>query len=142
MFRDSVGRFLDAEMAPQNEEARKRGNVGHEMWRKVGEMGLLCTDIPEEYGGAGGDFIKVGRAFIDACIEDMLEGRLDTTKASMAKLWGSKHQCRVIDECLQLFAGYGYMNEYLIDRMYTDARIQRIYGGTKEIMKEVISRAL
>lgn len=367
MFRDSVGRFLDAEMAPEDEEARKRGNVGHEMWRKVGAMGLLCTDIPEEYGGAGGDFrheavvaeemgkrgltglnhsvhsivahyflnhgtdeqkekylprmargelvgaiamtepgagsdlqnvrthakkdgdhyvingsktfisngllagvvlvvvktdtsqgakgmsilivetenqpgyqvgrvldkiglkaqdtselffdgvrvhesqllggvegrgffqlmgdlpyerlfigvgaqaamegayqatlgyvrertafgrpiadfqntkfklaeiattIKVGRAFIDACIEDMLEGRLDTTKASMAKLWGSENQCRVIDECLQLFGGYGYMNEYLIGRMYTDARIQRIYGGTNEIMKEVISRAL
>lgn len=367
MFRDSVGRFLEAEMAPHDEEARKRGNVGHEMWRKVGEMGLLCTDIPEQYGGAGGDFrheavvaeemgkrgltglnhsvhsivahyilnhgtdeqkekylprmargelvgaiamtepgagsdlqgvrtqarkdgdhyvingsktfisngllagvvlvvvktdirqgakgmsimivetanqpgygvgrvldkiglkaqdtselffedvrvhqsqllggvegrgffqlmgdlpyerlfigvgaqaamegayqatldyvrertafgqpiaefqntkfklaeiattIKVGRAFIDACIEDMLKGKLDATKASMAKLWGSENQCRVIDECLQLFGGYGYMNEYLIGRMYTDARIQRIYGGTNEIMKEVISREL
>ncbi|MCQ4323165.1 acyl-CoA dehydrogenase family protein [Stutzerimonas stutzeri] len=367
MFRDSVGRFLEAEMAPHDEEARKRGNVGHEMWRNVGEMGLLCTDIPEQYGGAGGDFrheavvaeemgkrgltglnhsvhsivahyilnhgtdeqkekylprmargdlvgaiamtepgagsdlqgvrtharkdgdhyvingsktfisngllagvvlvvvktdtrqgakgmsimivetanqpgyevgrvldkiglkaqdtselffedvrvhqsqllggvegrgffqlmgdlpyerlfigvgaqaamegayqatldyvrertafgqpiaefqntkfklaeiattIKVGRAFIDACVEDMLEGKLDATKASMAKLWGSENQCRVIDECLQLFGGYGYMNEYLIGRMYTDARIQRIYGGTNEIMKEVISRSL
>ena len=56
MFRDSVGRFLEAEMAPHDEEARKQGNVGHAMWRKVGEMGLLCTDIPEQYGGAGGDF--------------------------------------------------------------------------------------
>lgn len=367
MFRDSVGRFLEAEMAPHDEEARKRGNVGHEMWRKVGEMGLLCTDIPEEYGGAGGDFrheavvaeemgrrgltglnhavhsivahyflnhgteeqkrkylppmargrlvgaiamtepgtgsdlqkvrthakrdgdhyvingsktfisngllagvvlvvvktdtsqgakgmsimivetenqpgykvgrlldkiglkaqdtselffedvrvhesqllggvegrgffqlmsdlpyerlligvgaqaamegayratldyvrertafgqpvaefqntkfkmaeiattLRVGRAFIDDCVEDMLEGKLDTAKASMAKLWSSESQCRVIDECLQLFGGYGYMNEYVIGRMYTDARIQRIYGGTNEIMKEVISRSL
>ena len=367
MFRDSVGRFLEAEVAPHDEEARKQGNVGHEMWRKVGEMGLLCTDIPEEYGGAGGDFrheavvaeemgkrgltglnhsvhsivahyflnhgtdeqkekylprmargelvgaiamtepgtgsdlqgvrthakkdgdhyvingsktfisngylagvvlvvvktdtsqgakgmsimivdtedqpgykvgrvldkiglkaqdtselffedvrvhesqllggvegrgffqlmgdlpyerlfigvgamaamegayhatldyvrertafgqpiaefqntkfklaeiattLKVGRAFIDECVEDMLAGKLDTNKASMAKLWGSENQCRVIDECLQLFGGYGYMNEYLIGRMYTDARIQRIYGGTNEIMKEVISRSL
>jgi len=367
MFRDSVGRFLEAEVAPHDEQARREGNVGHAMWRKVGEMGLLCTDIPEEYGGAGGDFrheavvaeemgkrgltglnhsvhsivahyflnhgtdeqkekylprmargelvgaiamtepgtgsdlqsirtharkdgdhyvingsktfisngflagvvlvcvktdtsqgakgisimvvetenqpgfkvgrvldkiglkaqdtaellfedvrlhesqllgtvegkgfaqlmgdlpyerlfigvgavaamegayqatldyvrersafgrpiadfqntkfklaeiattLKVGRAFVDECVEDMLEGRLDTAKASMAKLWGSENQCRVIDECLQLFGGYGYMNEYMIGRMYTDARIQRIYGGTNEIMKEVISRSL
>lgn len=367
MFRDSVGRFLEAEVAPHDEKARKEGNVGHEMWHKVGEMGLLCTDIPEEFGGAGGDFrheavvaeemgkrgltglnhsvhsivahyflnhgtdeqkekylprmargemvgaiamtepgtgsdlqnvrthakkdgdhyvingsktfisngflagvvlvvvktdtsqgakgmsimivetenqpgykvgrvldkiglkaqdtselffedvrvhesqllggvegrgffqlmgdlpyerlfigvgaqaamegaykatldyvrertafgqpiaefqntkfklaeiattIKVGRAFVDECVRDMLEGKLDTTKASMAKLWGSENQCRVIDECLQLFGGYGYMNEYMIGRMYTDARIQRIYGGTNEIMKEVISRSL
>ncbi|GGY59210.1 acyl-CoA dehydrogenase family protein [Marinobacter zhanjiangensis] len=367
MFRDNVGRFLEAEVAPHDEEARKQGHVGHEMWRKVGEMGLLCTDIPEQYGGAGGDFrheavvaeemgkrgltglnhsvhsivahyflnhgtdeqkekylprmargelvgaiamtepgtgsdlqsirtharkdgdhyvingsktfisngflagvvlvcvktdtsqgakgisimvvetenqpgyqvgrvldkiglkaqdtaelffedvrvhegqllggvegkgffqlmgdlpyerlfigvgaqaamegayratldyvrertafgqpiadfqntrfklaeiattIKVGRAFVDECVGDMLEGKLDTTKASMAKLWGSENQCRVVDECLQLFGGYGYMNEYMIGRMYTDARIQRIYGGTNEIMKEVISRSL
>lgn len=367
MFRDSVGRFLEAEMLPGDEEARKRGHVGHELWRKVGQAGLLCTDIPEQYGGAGGDFrheavvaeemgkrgltglnnavhsivahyflnhgtdeqkekylprmargelvgaiamtepgtgsdlqgvltharkngedyvingsktfisngflagvvlvvvktdtsqgakgmsimivdtedqpgykvgrvldkiglkaqdtselffqdvrvpesqllggvegkgfyqlmgdlpyerlfiavgaqaamegayratldyvrertafgqpvaefqntrfrlaeiattLRVGRAFIDECIEDMLAGRLDTAKASMAKLWASDNQCRVIDECLQLFGGYGYMNEYMIGRMYTDARIQRIYGGTNEIMKEVISRSL
>ncbi|SES91113.1 MULTISPECIES: acyl-CoA dehydrogenase family protein [Marinobacter] len=367
MFRDSVSRFLEAEVAPHDAEARKQGNVGHGLWRKAGEMGLLCTDIPEEFGGAGGDFrheavvaeemgkraltglnhsvhsivahyflnhgtdeqkekylprmargelvgaiamtepgtgsdlqgvrthakkdgdhyvingsktfisngflagvvlvvvktdtsqgakgmsimivetenqpgykvgrvldkiglkaqdtselffedvrvhesqllggvegrgffqlmgdlpyerlfigvgaqaamegayhatldyvrertafgqpiaefqntkfklaeiattIKVGRAFVDECVRDMLEGKLDTTKASMAKLWGSENQCRVIDECLQLFGGYGYMNEYMIGRMYTDARIQRIYGGTNEIMKEVISRSL
>ena len=367
MFRESVGRFLEAEVAPKDEEARKRGHIGHELWHKAGEMGILCTDIPEEYGGAGGDFrheavvademgrrgltgmnhsvhsivahyflnhgtdeqkqkylprmargelvgaiamtepgagsdlqgirahakkdgenyvlngsktfisngylagvvlvvaktdtslgakgmsiliveteskkgyqvgrvldkiglkaqdtaelffedvrvherdllggvegrgfsqlmsdlpyerlfigvgaqaamegayhatldyvrertafgepianfqntkfklaevatiIKVGRAFVDECIEDMLAGKLDTTKASMSKLWGSENQCRVIDECLQLFGGYGYMNEYMIGRMYTDARIQRIYGGTNEIMKEVISRSM
>lgn len=367
MFRDTVARFLEAEVAPRDEEARKQGNVGHELWHKFGEMGLLCTDIPEQYGGAGGDFryeaviaeemgkraltglnhsvhsivahyilnhgteeqkskyllrmargelvgaiamtepgtgsdlqgvrthakkdgdhyvingsktfisngflaglvlvvvktdttqgakgmsilmvetenqpgytvgrvldkiglkaqdtselffedvrvhesqllggvegrgfyqlmgdlpyerlfigvgaqaamegayhatldyvrertafgqpiaefqntkfklaeiattIKVGRTFVDECVKDMVAGRLDTTKASMAKLWGSENQCRVIDECLQLFGGYGYMNEYMIGRMYTDARIQRIYGGTNEIMKEVISRSL
>jgi len=86
--------------------------------------------------------IKVGRAFMDRCVEDLVAGKLDTATASMAKLWGSETQGRVIDTCLQLFGGYGYMNEYLIARMYTDARIQRIYGGTSEIMKEVISRAL
>ena len=86
--------------------------------------------------------IQVGRAFIDRCVELLLRGELDTATASMAKLWGSEAQGRVIDTCLQLFGGYGYMNEYLIARMYTDARIQRIYGGTSEIMKEVIARAM
>lgn len=86
--------------------------------------------------------IQVGRAFMDRCIEQLLKGELDTATASMAKLWGSEAQGRVIDICLQLFGGYGYMNEYLIARMYTDARIQRIYGGTNEIMKEVIARAM
>ena len=86
--------------------------------------------------------IQVGRAFIDRCVEDLVAGQLDTVTASMAKLWGSEAQGRVVDTCLQLFGGYGYMNEYLIGRMYSDARIQRIYGGTSEIMKEVISRAM
>jgi acyl-CoA dehydrogenase len=86
--------------------------------------------------------IQVGRAFMDRCIEKLLKGELDTATASMAKLWGSEAQGRVIDTCLQLFGGYGYMNEYLIARMFTDARIQRIYGGTNEIMKEVIARAM
>ncbi len=86
--------------------------------------------------------IKVGRAFIDRCVEDLVAGRLDTATASMAKLWGSEAQGRVVDECVQLFGGYGYMMEYPIARMYVDARVQRIYGGTSEIMKEVIARSL
>jgi acyl-CoA dehydrogenase len=86
--------------------------------------------------------ISVGRAFIDRCVEQLVAGTLDTATASMAKLWGSETQGRVLDELLQLHGGYGYMNEYLIARMYADARVQRIYGGTSEIMKEVISRAL
>ncbi|MDI9330867.1 MAG: acyl-CoA dehydrogenase family protein [Alphaproteobacteria bacterium] len=86
--------------------------------------------------------LQVGRAFMDRCVHDLLAGQLDTATASMAKLWATEQQGKVIDECLQLFGGYGYMSEYLIARMYTDARIQRIYGGTNEIMKEVIARAL
>jgi acyl-CoA dehydrogenase len=86
--------------------------------------------------------IQVGRAFIDRCVERLVRGELDTATASMAKLWGSEAQGRVVDACVQLFGGYGYMNEYLVARLYTDARIQRIYGGTSEIMKEVISRAM
>jgi acyl-CoA dehydrogenase len=86
--------------------------------------------------------LQVGRAFIDRCVERQAAGALDTVTASMAKLWATEMQCRIVDECLQLFGGYGYMNEYMIGRMYADARIQRIYGGTSEIMKEVIARAL
>lgn len=86
--------------------------------------------------------IQVGRAFIDRCVEQQLAGTLDAATASMAKLWASEALGRVVDECVQLFGGYGYMNEYLIGRMYLDARIQRIYGGTSEIMKEVIARAI
>jgi acyl-CoA dehydrogenase len=367
MYRDTVIRFIESEMVPDDEEARKRGHVGHELWRKAGELGLLCSDIPEESGGGGGDFrheavfyeemcrrsltgmnasvhsivahyflnhgtdeqkqrylprmargelvgaiamtepgagsdlqgirtraekqgdgylingaktfisngflagvvlvvvktdptqrakgtsilivetqdqpgyrvgklldkiglkaqdtselffddvrvgpeallggregqgfyqlmadltyertvigvtavaamegayaatleytrdrqafgqpiaqfqntkfklaeiatnVKVARVFVDRCVEDLVAGKLDTVGASMVKMWASDLQNKVVDECLQLFGGYGYMNEYLIGRMYVDARIQRIYGGTNEIMKEVISRAL
>ncbi|MBN8747327.1 Acryloyl-CoA reductase (NADH) [Xylophilus ampelinus] len=366
-LRDTAARFIDAEMAPQDEEARRRGHVGHAIWRRAGELGLLCTDIPEAYGGAGGDFrheaviheemarrgltgmsnsvhsivahyflnhgteaqkqkylpamargelvgaiamtepgagsdlqgirtravrdgdayvidgsktfitngylagvilvvcktdpaqgargtsilivetegcqgfkvgrvldkmgmkaqdtselffdgvrvprdhllggqegqgffqlmsdlpyerliiglsalacmegayeatlayvrerkafgkpiaemqntrfklaevatqIMVGRAFIDRCVEQLVAGTLDTATASIAKLWGSEAQGRVLDELVQLHGGYGFMNEYMVTRMYADARVQRIYGGTSEIMKEVISRAL
>jgi len=86
--------------------------------------------------------VKVARTFVDACIVELLAGRLDTVTASMVKSWATDLQGQVIDECLQLFGGYGYMNEFVIGRMYVDARIQRIYGGANEIMKEVIARGL
>lgn len=86
--------------------------------------------------------IRVARDFVDRCIERQLAGTLDTATASMAKLWTTELQGRVIDRCLQLFGGYGYMNEFPIARRWVDARIQRIYGGSNEIMKEVIARSL
>jgi acyl-CoA dehydrogenase len=86
--------------------------------------------------------IMVGRAFIDRCVEQLVAGRLDAATASMAKLWATETEGRVIDELLQLHGGYGYMNEFMVARMYADARVARIYGGTNEIMKEVIARAL
>ncbi|MGE0874234.1 MAG: acyl-CoA dehydrogenase family protein [Burkholderiales bacterium] len=85
---------------------------------------------------------QVLRVFVDRCIELLLEGKLDAATASMAKLQASDAECRIIDECLQLHGGYGYMWEYPISRAYVDARVQRIYGGTNEIMKEVISRSM
>ncbi|MDW3098764.1 MAG: acyl-CoA dehydrogenase family protein [Alphaproteobacteria bacterium] len=84
----------------------------------------------------------VAKVFCDYCTGLLLEGKLDAATASMAKYWVSDMQCEVIDECLQLFGGYGYMNEYPIARMYRDARVQKIYGGTNEVQKILISRTL
>jgi alkylation response protein AidB-like acyl-CoA dehydrogenase len=85
---------------------------------------------------------RVARVFVDDCIAKHIAGELDVQTASMAKWWTTQMQCDVADECLQFFGGYGYMQEYPISRMFTDARIQKIYGGTNEIMKEIISRFL
>ncbi|WP_082407201.1 acyl-CoA dehydrogenase family protein [Mesorhizobium sp. 1M-11] len=84
----------------------------------------------------------IGRVFYNDCVKRHLNGGLDPVTASMAKYWLSDLQCKVVDECLQLHGGYGYMNEYPIARMYRDARVQRIYGGTNEIMKMLIGRSL
>ncbi|MBX6424570.1 MAG: acyl-CoA dehydrogenase family protein [Variibacter sp.] len=84
----------------------------------------------------------VGRVFHDHCVERHLAGALDTVTASMAKYWLTDLQNKIIDRCLQLFGGYGYMDEYPISRMYRDARVQRIYAGTNEIMKVLIARSL
>ena len=85
---------------------------------------------------------QVMRVFVDRCVELLLEKKLDTATASMAKMWASDIENKIIDECLQLHGGYGFMWEYPIARAYVDARVQRIYGGTNEIMKEVISRSI
>ncbi|BEG74743.1 acyl-CoA dehydrogenase family protein [Achromobacter xylosoxidans] len=84
----------------------------------------------------------VARSFVNDCIQRLLDGDLDDTAAYMAKWWCTDQQCKVVDECLQLFGGYGYMTEYPIARLYADARVQRIYGGANEIMKELIARRL
>ncbi|UFS56699.1 acyl-CoA dehydrogenase family protein [Comamonadaceae bacterium M7527] len=86
--------------------------------------------------------VQAARVFVDKCCELVCVDELDTATASMAKSWCSDLQCQVMDHCLQLFGGYGYMWEYPITRAYADARVQRIYGGTNEIMKEVIARSM
>jgi acyl-CoA dehydrogenase len=85
---------------------------------------------------------RIARVFVDDCIERLVRKELDTETAAMAKWWVTDTQQKVIDECLQLFGGYGYMNEYVVCRMFADSRVQRIYGGTNEVMKDLISRAL
>jgi len=86
--------------------------------------------------------VHVSRLLIDDCIEKLCAGALDTATASMAKLYVTETQCRVVDECLQLFGGYGYTTEYPISKLYVDARVQRIYGGASEVMKEIVARSL
>jgi acyl-CoA dehydrogenase len=84
----------------------------------------------------------VARVFVDQCIGRLIEGALDTVTASMAKYWVTDTEGKIVDRCLQLFGGYGYMDEYPISRMYRDSRVLRIYAGTNEIMKLVIARSL
>jgi len=86
--------------------------------------------------------LEVAWAFLDKCIAAHSAGELTVPEVAMAKLWTTELQGRVIDACLQFFGGYGYMLEYPISKMYVDARVARIYGGTSEIMKEIIGRSL
>ena len=84
----------------------------------------------------------IGRIFIDHCIEKIIAGKLDAETAAMAKYWLTDRQCEIVDACLQLHGGYGYMMEYPIARMWADSRVQRIYAGANEVMKEVIAWSL
>lgn len=85
---------------------------------------------------------RIGRVFVDNCIQQFIAGQLDNVTAAMAKYWLTDWQCRIIDECVQLHGGYGYMQESLIARMWADARVQRIYGGANEVLKEVVASSL
>jgi len=85
---------------------------------------------------------KLARTFVDDCAMKLAAGKLDDTTAAMAKWWITQKQCEIVDECLQFFGGYGYMMEYPIAKMYADCRIQKIYGGSNEIMKLLIARAI
>ena len=86
--------------------------------------------------------LMAGRAFCDALIAQRLAGQLDAVQASAGKLYHSELLGKTVDQCLQMFGGYGYMEEYPIAQAFVDARIERIYAGTSEIMKEIIGRSL
>lgn len=85
---------------------------------------------------------RLARVFVDDCAMKLAAGKLDETTAAMAKWWTTQKQCEIVDECLQFFGGYGYMMEYPIAKMYADSRIQKIYGGSNEIMKLLIAREI
>ncbi|WP_456669996.1 acyl-CoA dehydrogenase family protein [Bradyrhizobium sp. USDA 3240] len=86
--------------------------------------------------------VSVTRTFVETCIDRLIAGTLDAETAAMAKWWATEKQCEIIDNCMQLHGGYGYMLEYPIARMWSDGRIQKIWGGSNEVMKELIARAL
>ena len=119
------------------------------------ELTVSYTSERKAFGQALGDFqntrfklaecatlAHVVRTFLNDCTQRLLDGTLDEQAAYMAKWWCTEQQCKVVDECLQLFGGYGYMTEYPIARLYADARVQKIYGGANEIMKDLIARQL
>jgi acyl-CoA dehydrogenase len=85
---------------------------------------------------------RIGRVFVDNCILQFIAGKLDATAAAMAKYWLTECQCRIVDECVQLHGGYGYMSEYPIAQMWMDSRVQRIYAGTNEVLEELIGWSL
>lgn len=85
---------------------------------------------------------RIARTFVDDCAMKLMDGKLDTATASMAKWWTAQKQCEIVDACLQFFGGYGYMMEYPIAKMFADSRVQKIYGGSNEIMKLLIAREI
>jgi len=86
--------------------------------------------------------VSLGRVFVDRCLQALLDGELTAEQAAQAKYWTTEMENRVVDRCLQLHGGYGYMEEYPIARLWRNARVQRIYGGTSEIMKDIVGRSM
>ncbi len=124
---------MEGALAETSRYVKERKAFGH----PIGNMQNIRFKLAEV-----ATITRIARVFIDDCIVKLLEGKLDTETASMAKYWITDMQQQVLDECVQMHGGYGYMNEYLVCRMFADSRVQRIYGGTNEIMKELISRSV
>ncbi|MDE9364133.1 acyl-CoA dehydrogenase family protein [Luteipulveratus sp. YIM 133132] len=131
----AVGAVRTAELAVEQTVAyaKERQAFGRELMTFQNTRFVLAECATE---------VRVLRAFVDQCVEAHVRGELDAQNASMAKWYATEKQCEVIDRCLQVFGGYGYMLEYPIARAYAAARVQKIYGGTNEVMKELIARTL
>lgn len=165
--------FDNVEIPPENLLGMEEGQGFYQMMRQLAQERLVigCTSVGamegavertiqyckerEAFGGPLTQFqntrfqlaecktkATVARAFLDACISELIAGELSVEKAAMAKYWLTDTQGEVLDACLQLHGGYGYMQEYAVAEMWADARVQRIYGGTNEIMKELVARSL
>ena len=150
---EGQGFYQMMQQLPQERLAIACGAVG--AMQGAVERTIAYTQEREAFGGPLTQFqntrfklaecktkTTVARAFLNECITEHLAGKLSVDKAAMAKYWMTDTQGEVLDECLQLHGGYGYMMEYAIGEMWADARVQRIYGGTNEIMKELIARSL
>ncbi len=125
--------MMEAATAEAVRYAKNRTAFGHDLMQFQNTRFVLAECKTETLAA---------RTLLDHCISLRLDGRLDAATASMAKYWCTQKQCEVVDKCVQVFGGYGYMLEYPIARMYAAARVQKIYGGTNEIMKELIARSL
>jgi acyl-CoA dehydrogenase len=116
------------------EHAKNRKMLGQTLWDFQNTKFTLAECLTEA---------RIGRIFIDKLVKDLVDGvPLEPNDAMMAKWWGSDKQCQIIDRCLQLFGGYGYMSEYPIAQLYMDARVARIYGGSNETLKDLIARSM
>jgi acyl-CoA dehydrogenase len=116
------------------DHAKNRKMLGQTLWDFQNTKFVLAECATEA---------RIGRVFMDNIIKDMVDGKpLQPNDAMMAKWWGSEKQCEIIDRCLQLFGGYGYCTEYPIAQLYMDARVAKIYGGSNETLKDVISRSM
>jgi acyl-CoA dehydrogenase len=116
------------------EHAKNRKMLGQTLWDFQNTKFTLAECLTEA---------RIGRVFIDKLVQEIVEGKaLQPNDAMMAKWWGSDKQCQIIDRCLQLFGGYGYMTEYPIAQLYMDARVARIYGGSNETLKDLIARSM
>jgi acyl-CoA dehydrogenase len=135
-------RLLTAVIAQASMEAAVRATVTHVKEREAFGGPLMALQNTRFELAACATTTRVCRAFLDECVERHLAGELDSATASMAKYWISEQAGVVVDRCLQLFGGYGWMDEYPISRMYTDVRVLRILAGANEVMKELIARAL
>ena len=135
-------RLVIAAMSQAMMEQALRLTVDYAKQRRAFSKSLIqFQDTRFKLAGAKAQ-IAAGRALLDSCVGRLLEGKLDGVDAAVAKLWITETQWQVIDSCLQVFGGYGYMDEYPISRMLRDARIDRIHGGSSEIMKTIIARSL
>ena len=123
--------------------------------RRAFEITLEYVKTREAFGTPIGSFqanrfsmaemktkLDIAQVYLDRCIEDLIAGELTAEDAAQAKLWNTETEWEILDRCLQLHGGYGYINEYEIARLWRDGRVQRVYGGTNEIMKDIVGRSL
>jgi alkylation response protein AidB-like acyl-CoA dehydrogenase len=133
-FREVVQAYVKREVTPNQQRWEQEHIVDRQAWLTAGKQAIIGHLIPERFGGLG------TQDFRFRCV--VMEEFAKVGATSLSKLWATEVQHRVLDRCLQLFGGYGYMAEYPIARAYADARVQTIYGGTSEIMKTIIARDL
>ncbi|OBH11762.1 hypothetical protein A9X04_18350 [Mycobacterium sp. E3247] len=126
-FRQTARAYFDIECAPNADKWEREGKASREAWRAAGKHGTKLDSA---------------QCYLDQCVLSANDGTLTDEDAAGLKWWTSEVQWEIIDRCLQLHGGYGYINEYEIARLWRDSRVQRLYAGTTEIMKDLMGRAM